>query len=536
MEFRLPELGEGITSATVVNVLVKPGDRVTAEQPLFEVETDKASVPIPSPADGTLSELRVRKGQAVTVGDVLAIISDNGTTTAPQAPPTQEPVSQPPAAAPPQPAPAITGSGQRVEFVVPDLGEGIEGGTIVGVNLHVGDTVSEGQEAFTIETDKASVPIPAPVSGQVEELRVKPGQKVSVGSVLAIMSARQAAAAAPTRATPRPAAAAAVPTGRPPASGRQATAVADNGPAPDHLPVAASPSTRRFARELGVNLREVAGSARGGRVTVDDVKGFVRTRLTQPRPAALGAGFSPPPLPDFGKYGPVEAQPVSTLRKKVAENLTVAWHTAPMVTQFDQADITELESGRKWFTESRPKDAPKVTMTVLAVKAVVAGLKEFPHFNASYDAARGELILKRYYHIGIAVDTERGLVVPVIRDADKKNIPELAAAVTELANKARAGKLSIEEMRGGSFTITNLGGVGGTAFSPIVNYPELAILGLARSSWQPAVRDGGTIEPRLMLPLCLTYDHRIIDGADGARFTARLARFLSDPAQLLMGG
>jgi pyruvate dehydrogenase E2 component (dihydrolipoamide acetyltransferase) len=263
------------------------------------------------------------------------------------------------------------------------------------------------------------------------------------------------------------------------------------------------------------------------------VKNHVRKRMTQPAPSAPSSGLIIPPLPDFSKYGPVEKKPVSNIRRKIAENLTLSWHVAPAVTQFDLADITELEAGRKRIVENLPKGSPKITMTVLAVKAVVAALKEFPHVNSSVDMAAGTQFFKQYYHIGIAVDTERGLVVPVIRDADKKSIRDLAKDISEMAEKARGGKLSIDEMRGGAFTITNLGGIGGTAFSPIINYPEVAILGMSRSSLQPVVRDG-KIEPRLMLPLCLTYDHRVIDGADGARFTARLVQLFSDPIRLLM--
>jgi pyruvate dehydrogenase E2 component (dihydrolipoamide acetyltransferase) len=307
--------------------------------------------------------------------------------------------------------------------------------------------------------------------------------------------------------------------------------------------VPAGPATRRLARELGVSLAEVKGSGRGGRVTLDDVKGFVREERQRVKTgAAPGAGlggrtvadsYAHPPLPDFAKFGEVERRPVPQIRQTIARNLTVGWRTMPMVTQHDLADVTELEAGRKRIVDALPKGAPKVTMTVLAVKAVVAALREFPHFNSSYDMNAGELVVKRYYHVGIAVDTERGLVVPVIRAADRKSIRDLAAEVGSLAEKARAGKLGIDEMRGGTFTITNLGGIGGTSFTPIVNYPEVAILGLSRSAWQPVVRDGQVV-PRLMLPLSLTYDHRVIDGADGARFTTRLAQLFSDPIRLLM--
>jgi pyruvate dehydrogenase E2 component (dihydrolipoamide acetyltransferase) len=304
----------------------------------------------------------------------------------------------------------------------------------------------------------------------------------------------------------------------------------------------AGPATRRLARELGVTLTEVKGSGRGGRVTLDDVKAFVReerqrskggTGVAIPGGKTVADSFAHPPLPDFTKFGEIERKPVAQIRQTIAKNLTVAWRTMPMVTQHDLADITDLEAGRKRIVEGLPKGAPKITMTVLAIKACVAALKEFPNFNSSYDMNSGELIVKKYYHIGIAVDTERGLVVPVIRDADRKSIRDLAAELTTLAEKARTGKLAIDEMRGGTFTITNLGGIGGTAFTPIVNYPEVAILGMSRSVMQPVVRDGQVV-PRLMLPLSLTYDHRVIDGADGARFTNRLAQLFSDPIRLLM--
>ncbi|MGL4421828.1 MAG: 2-oxo acid dehydrogenase subunit E2, partial [Gemmataceae bacterium] len=297
---------------------------------------------------------------------------------------------------------------------------------------------------------------------------------------------------------------------------------------------------RRLARELGVKLSEIRGSARGGRVTLEDLKVFVREERQRVKTAPLATlagpmatNFAHPPLPDFSKFGEIEKKAVSNIRKKIAENLTLAWRMMPMVTQNDIADITELESGRKRIVDALAKGTPKITWTVLAVKAVVAVLKEFPNFNSSFDMNSGELILKKYFHIGIAVDTERGLVVPVIRDADKKSIRDIAAEVASLADKARAGKLGIDEMRGGTFTITNLGGIGGTSFTPIVNYPEVAILGLSKSAMMPVVREN-LIVPRLMMPLSLTYDHRVIDGADGARFASRLVQLFSDPIRLLM--
>jgi pyruvate dehydrogenase E2 component (dihydrolipoamide acetyltransferase) len=428
-----------------------------------------------------------------------------------------------------------------MDFRLPALGEGIDAATVVGVRVKPGDAVAAGQDVIDVETDKAAVSVPAESAGTVAEVKVKPGDKVPVGGVLLVLQAtggaKPSAPAAPKAAPEqaRPSAPAQPPTARP--------AVSANGTSTksDKL-VPGGPATRRLARELGVTLTDIKPSGRGGRVTLDDVKGFVRTRMTEAK-AGGGTAVAPgktvadsyahPPLPDFAKYGDVEKRPVPTIRQTIAKNLTVAWRTMPMVTQHDVADITDLEAGRKRIVEGLPKGAPKVTMTVLAVKAVVAALKEFPTFNSSLDLNAGELHVKKYYHIGLAVDTERGLVVPVIRDADKKSIRDLAAEVTSLAEKARTGKLAIDEMRGGTFTITNLGGIGGTSFTPIVNYPEVAILGMSRSAMQAVVRDGQVV-PRLILPLSLTYDHRVVDGADGARFTSRLAQLFSDPIRLLM--
>ncbi len=536
MDFKLPALGEGIDSATVVSVLVKPGDAVTAGQTLVSVETDKAAVDVPAESDGTIEAVLVKAGDKVPVGGpLIRLAGGNGKPTAPAA------SSPPPAAAKPaSPSPpAPTPSGGTVEFKLPALGEGIDAATVVGVAVKPGDVVAVGQTLVSVETDKAAVDVPAETAGTVKEVRVKAGDKLPVGGVILILSGGEVAAAPSRAANDKPA-----PVSPAAPVKVAATAVAVQTSANGHGPktlTPAGPATRRLARELGVALAEVKASGRNGRVTLDDVKGHVKNRLTQ-SPAAGGKvggsvvdAFTLPPLPDFAKYGEVERKPVSGIRKKIAENLTVAWRTMPMVTQHDLADITDLEAGRKRIVDGLPKGAPKVTMTVLAVKACVAALKEFPTFNSSYDMNAGELVTKKYFHIGIAVDTERGLVVPVIRDADKKSIRDLATEVVTLAEKARTGKLAVDEMRGGSFTITNLGGIGGTAFTPIVNYPEVAILGLSRSSLQAVVRDG-QIVPRLMMPMSLTYDHRVVDGADGARFTSRLAQYFSDPIRLLMEG
>ena len=420
-----------------------------------------------------------------------------------------------------------------MEIVLANPGEGIEGGTVTAVLVKVGDAVKSGQMLIEVSTDKASMEVIAESDGVVETVHVKPGDKVAVGGKLVTLKTSDAARLSPLAASREPAP---QPTTAKPQAATTTQPIA-NGATKTHVP--AGPATRKLARELGVGLAEVKGSARGGRVTLDDVKGYVRTERQQPKGAGGVVGgvivnaFALPPLPDFAKYGPVEVTDVATIRQTIAKNLTAGWRTMPMVTQHDLADITDLEAGRKRIVDAMPKGSPKITMTVLAIKACVAALKEFPRFNSSYDMNAGKLIIKKYLHIGIAVDTEVGLKVPVIRDADKKSIRDLATEISAVAEKARTNKLAIDEMRGGTFTITNLGGIGGTAFTPIVNYPEVAILGLSKSALQPVVKDG-QIVARLMMPLSLTYDHRVIDGADGCRFTVRLAQLFSDPLRLLM--
>ena len=458
MDFRLPALGEGIDSATVVSVKVKPGDTVTAGQEVAEVETDKASMPITADAAGTVERVAVKPGDKLNVGAVVLTFSGNGA--AKPAPATAASSPPPPAVAPasPPPPPAAPATPSRIEFKLPALGEGIDGGTVVAVKVKAGDTVTAGQDLLEVETDKASMPVPSDVAGTVESVSVKAGDKVSVGAVVAVISGTAPAPLSPggrgargegeSKPKSPPSPPPLTPTPSPAGGeGNQAT----NGKK-DHTP--AGPATRRLARELGVALSEVKQpSGRGGRVTLDDVKGFVKAE----RQAVKSGGgsfsgsvvnaFTLPPLPDFAKYGEIEKKATTGIRKKIAENLTVAWRTMPMVTQNDLADITDLEAGRKRIVETLPKGAAKITWTVLAVKACVAALKEFPNFNSSYDMNAGELILKKYFHIGIAVDTERGLVVPVIKDADKKSIRDIAAEVQTLAEKARNAKLVPDEMR-----------------------------------------------------------------------------------------
>jgi len=549
MEFRLPDLGEGIESGTVTRILVKAGDTLTAGQLVIAVETDKAAVDIPVETAGTVSKVHVKEGDKVSIGaPILTLTGAAATTTTTSAPAQPKPATSPPPASstpqsPPPPVAAPTpGVASKVDVILPVF-EGVDYATISHIYVKPGDAVKAGNDLVTVETDKASGDLPAEMEGVVEAIHVKRGDRVKAGEKLVTITTTAAALTTTTTPTaPQPE----TPVVRSPERVRTPSLMnTENGTATKTI-IPAGPATRRLARELSVGLAEVKGSGRGGRVTIDDVKGFVRTEREQVKKGGGVVGGSivnaftlPPFRIDPAKFGPVEVQEVTTIRQTIAKNLTVGWRTMPMVTQHDLADITELEGGRKRIVAglaaklADPKKGPKITWTVLAIKACVAVLKEFPRFNSTYDMNAGKLIIKKYYHIGIAVDTERGLVVPVIKDADKKSILDLAAAVADLAEKAKTGKLPMDAMQGGSFTISNLGGIGGTAFTPIVNYPEVAILGLSKSTLQPVVKDGAIV-PRLMMPLSLTYDHRVIDGADGCRFTVRLAQLFSDPLRLLM--
>ncbi|MBI4581592.1 MAG: 2-oxo acid dehydrogenase subunit E2 [Planctomycetes bacterium] len=428
------------------------------------------------------------------------------------------------------------------EFKLPDLGEGVEYGDVVQVLVAEGDLIKPEQTILEIETDKAVVEVPCPFGGRIAKLHVKPGEKVKVGQTLvtietngAVLAPAPQAPAPETQTTKAPVAD--VPSPGTAVPGVQPGPSTPTPPRSDDVPVPAGPATRRLARELGVELRDVAAAKPGVRLTEDDVKEYVKLRMTAaasaPASAAGGAGAMPP-LPDFSQWGPIERVALSSLQRKTAENLLASW-VGPHVTQFDEADITTLELLRKRHRGRTGEGGVKLTVTAFVIKAAALALKEFPQFNTSYDPARGELIYKRYYHVGLAVDTPAGLMVAVLRDVDTKRILDIAAEMNDLAERTRQRKITRDEMRGSTFTVTNLGGIGGTAFTPVVNYPEVAILGLARTREQPVVRDGQWAT-RLMLPLCLSYDHRIINGADGARFTRRLASLLEDPEMLLLEG
>jgi len=435
------------------------------------------------------------------------------------------------------------------EIKLPEVSEGVESVDIGDILVSEGDTVEAGQEIMELETDKAVVPFASPTAGTITKILVSAGDTVAIGQpILEIDS--EGGSASPTPAPAKeeapaeaPAAKAepeAEPKAEPKASApepaKSAAPEKTTSPAtisgPDTPPPPAGPATRRLARELGVDLHQVTGSGPHGRITIEDVQAYVKSRLEGSSGGGGGGGIAEPALPDFTKFGETDRERLNKLSRTAAQNLTMAWNVIPHVTQHDQIDITETEKHRRQFV-GKMKDGPKVTMTALAIKASVVALKEFPRFNASFDSQTGEIVFKKYYNIGVAVDTPNGLVVPVIRDCDKKSVLQIASHVTDMAIRARDRKLDISEMQGATFTITNLGGIGGVAFTPIVNWPEVAILGMSRSLKTLAFVDGELSE-RLMLPLSLSYDHRVINGAEAARFVARLGRILSDPFQWLV--
>ncbi|HEY7712006.1 MAG TPA: 2-oxo acid dehydrogenase subunit E2 [Candidatus Entotheonella sp.] len=457
-------------------------------------------------------------------------------------------------------------------FALPELGEGIESGDVVNVLVAVGETITQDQPLIELETDKAVIEVPAPVAGTVQTIHVQTGDTAAVGQLIVTFETDSTAAAAsdavapsppvtpdestPEESTPEestPEASAAPVEAAMPATSPEAAASAPAAPPRDalappapppveappqpasHIPAAASPSVRRLAREVGVDIREVTGSGAGGRISIEDVKNHAQRLLTHTGAYRMTAEPLAVALPDFTRWGAVEREPMSSVRRATAEHMAQAWSTIPHVTQHAKADITALEDLRKRYTVRTEAAGGKLTVTAIVLRVVATALKLFPQFNASLDMARQEIVYKRFYHIGVAVDTDRGLLVPVIRDVDQKSLVQLSVELTEVAEKARSKKTALAEMQGGTFTITNLGGIGGSHFSPIINAPEVAILGVARSGIEPQYIDGQFV-PRLMLPLSLSYDHRLIDGADGARFIRWVVEALEQPFLLALEG
>jgi pyruvate dehydrogenase E2 component (dihydrolipoamide acetyltransferase) len=463
IDFNLPELGENITAGDVLRVLVKPGDALAKDQPVLELETDKATIEVPSSVAGQVREIKVKAGDKVKVGQAILSVEENGAgASAPKPAAKEEPApAAPRAAAPPSPAAAAPADAD-----------------------------------------------PSPSHERSEPAEQVRGSAASAASKVVDIS-------------------------------RGARQQVEAGPSASDLPVApAAPSVRRMARELGVDISQVPGSGPDGRISVDDVKGHAKRIVTGAAPAP-GGGPAPAgePLPDFSRWGEIDRQPMRAVRRKTAEHLSVAWATIPHVTQHDAADVTNLEELRKRYAKQAEAAGGGLTVTAVAVKIVAAALKVFPQFNSSIDLAADQIVYKKYVNIGIAVDTDRGLLVPVIKDADQKNIIQLSVELAQLSEKARTRKISLDEMQGGCFSISNLGGIGGSFFTPIVNAPEVAILGISRSRMEPVYAgDSGQFSPRLMLPLSLSYDHRVIDGADAVRFLRWVVEAFEQPFLLALQG
>jgi len=565
-EARVPDIG-GFDDVPVIEVLVAVGDTVSADQGLVTLESDKATMEVPAPFAGVIKELKVKVGDTLSEGGVVAIIEAEGSDAQAEAPAktdvpkaADKPVAENAAPATKAEAPkAQSGGGGAQESKVPDIG-GYDDVPVIEVLVAVGDTVEKDQGLITLESDKATMEVPAAVAGVIKELKVKVGDTLSEGGVVAIIEATgDAPAAAPVAApaavkgtddnTVEPVAPQARPDRiaeasiehRVPGSGAPPVRFDAEAILPDKVPYA-SPAVRLFARELGVDLLQLKGSARGGRIVREDVQSFVKgvmqgggAKAAAGTPATAGGGLNLLPWPkvDFAKFGEVEVQELGRIQKISAANLARNWAMIPHVTQHDDADITDLEALRVQLNKENEKAGIKLTMLAFLIKASVAVLKQYPRFNSSLDAAGETLTLKKYFHIGFAADTPNGLVVPVIRDADKKGVLEISQEMSALAKKARDGKLGPADMQGGCFSISSLGGIGGTSFTPIVNAPEVAILGVSKSAMKP-VWDGKAFQPRLILPLSLSYDHRVIDGAAAARFTATLAQLLGDMRRVLL--
>lgn len=520
VEVRVPDIGD-YKDVPIIEILVRVGDAVKADDPLVTVESDKASMDVPAPVAGVVRNVQVKVGDKVSEGSVILTIDGVASSNAVRNGAVKGTLTEPPAEQ--ELAPALQST---IELRVPDIGD-FKDVPVIDVLVKTGDSVAVNDSVITVESDKASMDVPSSVAGAIQSLAVKVGDKVSQGSLIAVIAASAGATAAPS--TPRaPVASASVPTSAP----VPAVAVASD------TSVHAGPGVRRLARELGVALAQISGTASHGRITKEDVQHFVKRALQEPSltaaapVAAAGTGgliVAPWPKVDYAKYGAVEIKPLSRVKKISGSNLHRNWVMIPHVTNNEEADITEIEAFRRQVNAEKP-DA-KLTMLAFLIKTVVGALQKFPEFNASLDG--DDLVLKQYYNIGFAADTPSGLVVPIVRDAEKKGVLAVAQETRELAAKARDGKLTGPEMQGGTFTISSLGGIGGTTFTPIINAPEVAILGVSRSTMRP-VWDGKQFVPRLMLPLSLSYDHRVIDGAAAARFNAYLAEALADMRKLML--
>ncbi|MEO6747055.1 MAG: dihydrolipoyllysine-residue acetyltransferase [Caldimonas sp.] len=534
MDIKVPDIGD-FTDVPVIEIFVKPGDTVKAEDPLVSLESDKATMDVPAPRGGKVKSIAVKVGDKVSEGSVILVFEADGATAAPSAAPAEP--AKPSVSAPPSPVSAPAGV---AEVRVPDIGD-FKDVPVIEVFVKVGDTVKAEDPLVSLESDKATMDVPAPLSGVVRAISVNVGDKVSEGSMILSLTTGEATAA-PAAAAAVAAAGGAQPAATPPAA---ASAALGAPGAIDETAFAlayAGPAVRKLARERSVDLGKVTGTGAHGRILREDVETFAKgggssaaaPAASKAAPASGGgAGLDLLPWPkvDFAKFGPVERKEMSRIKKISAANLHRNWVVIPHVTTHDEADITDLEQFRVQMNKELEKSGVKLSMLPFMMKAAVATLKKFPEFNASLDG--DALVLKNYWHIGFAADTPNGLMVPVIRDVDKKTVPDIAKEMGELAKLARDGKLKPDQMQGGTFTISSLGGIGGIYFTPIINAPEVSIMGVCKSYWKQHSSDGKSSTWRLTLPLSLSWDHRVIDGAAAARFNVHFANVLADLRRVL---
>lgn len=552
IEVQIPKLGDNVEAAEVVAILVKVGETIEANQSVIELESDKASMEVPSSSAGVVKEIKVSEGDAIQEGQVILILEE--TTSASVSTPAVE-VSKPQSESVPSVAKDndVKNSAQKpqgvselLEVQVPKLGDNVDAAEIVAILVTVGETIEAHQSVIELESDKASMELPSSYAGVVKEIKVSQGDTVSEGQVILILEGGQQAEASKPDVSkpdvPKSEVKPAVQSKESPVPNLKTTAasapVVDPGLSTG-TPAAAAPSVRRFARELGVAIHSVVGTGPKGRISKADVKTYVKAELARPSQLPVAsvsaAGPSLPPMPDFSKFGPIQTEKASNIRRATARQMSLSWQNIPHVTQFDQADITEVDIFRKTRGKVVEQAGGKLTVTAILLKICALALKRFPQFNASIDLENNQIIYKQYYHLGMAVDTPRGLMVPVLRDVDKKGLIDISVELGQIAGKARDRKISPDDLQGATFSISNLGGLGTTYFTPIVNWPEVAILGVGRASKQPVWQDDQFV-PRTMMPLSISYDHRLIDGADAARFLRWIAEALENPLMLLMEG
>ena len=533
-EIKVPDIGD-FSDVEIIEILVKPGDSLKAEDPVMTMESDKATMDVPCPEDGQVAELLVKVGDRVAEGTPILKLQAAG---ASQQAATEVVQAPTPSASAPSTDPAPTSgpvAPASVDVIVPDIGD-FEDVEIIEIFVKPGDAVNAEDPLITLESDKATMEVPSSDAGTIETVLVKVGDRISAGTAVVRLSTSGGIATAPAASTPEVAKVdSATVQAAPTSSAAEPSKIDETAFRKAH----ASPSVRKFARELGVDLSKLGGSGRKNRITKEDVQNYVKQAVTKAEsgvataPAASGSGIPAMPEVDFSKFGEIETQDLPRIKKISGKNLHRVWLNIPAVTHHDEVDITDLENFRKELKDEAAKQGVRITLLAFIMKALAANLKQFPTFNSSLTPDGERLILKKYFHIGVAVDTPNGLVVPVIRDVDQKSVYDLARDLGEMSVKARDGKLKSQDMQGGSMTISSLGGIGGTAFTPLVNAPEVAILGLTRSRMQP-VWDGKEFIPRLMQPVDVSYDHRVIDGAEAARFVASLGKYLTDIRRVLL--